>query len=157
MHCYHTAVRGITGNSLEPRSRHSDSVTRSRPSARASTPKPRSPRPRCDRGRANGREPRAHLFVFLQVAAPRERLVAVLARVRVGGVADVGRDTGCRGGRDVRRRPAVVTAVMVDRCGTWPAVAGGAAVRRRVLLRHGRAPRRRGLLGARLARAAQRF
>lgn len=91
--------------------------------------------------------------MFLQVAAPRERLVAVLARVRVG-VADVGRDGS--GGRDVRRRPAVVTAMMVDR-GTRPAVAGGAAVRRRVVLRHGRAPRRCGLFGARLARAAQRF
>lgn len=125
-----------------------------------------------------------HLFVFLQIAAPGERLVAVLACVRVG-VVHVGR--GRRGGRGVRRRAAsvvvllvllllvllvlvlmllvvllllllvtVVIVVIVDR-GTGPAVARGAAVRGRVVLRHGRAPRRSRLFGAHLARAAQRF
>lgn len=122
-----------------------------------------------------------HLFVFLQIAASGERLVAVLACVRVG-VVHVGR--GRRGGRGVRRRAAsvvvllvllllvllvlmllvlvlvllvtVVIVVIVDR-GTGPAVARGAAVRGRVVLRHGRAPRRSRLFGAHLARAAQRF
>lgn len=120
-----------------------------------------------------------HLFVFLQVAAPGKRLVAVLTRVRVGfvgvGVGRRGRGCGCshRGrGRGVRGRAtvlvavavvtpvvmiAVVVVVMMVDCGTGPAVARGAAVRRRVFLRHGRAPRRGGLLGAHLARAAEGF
>lgn len=102
-----------------------------------------------------------HLFVFLEIAASGKRLVAVLARVRVGVVrVGCGRGHGGRGSRDrvVRgRRPVtVVTAMMVDR-GTGPAVGGGAAVGRRVVLGHGRTPRRSGLLGAHLARAAQRF
>jgi len=112
--------------------------------------------------------------VFFQIAAPWKRLVAVLARVWVG-VVDVGNggSGGCRG-RDVRRRSVVVTmlllllllvvvvvvvvmvVVLVDR-GTGPAVVGGAAVWRRVVLRHGRAPRRSGLFRAHLTRAAQRF
>lgn len=76
--------------------------------------------------------------MFLQVAAAGKRLVAVLACVRVS----VG------GGHGVRRA--------VDRR-TVPAVGRGAAVRGRVVLRHGRTPRRSGLFGAHFASAAQRF
>lgn len=114
----------------------------------------------------------AHLFVFFEVATPGKRLIAVLARVRVG-VSGVGGDgCGCGGccggggGRGVRRRRTVTVVaavvvltlmvVAVDR-GARPAVGRGAAVRRRVVLRHGRAPRRRGLFGAHLAGATQRF
>lgn len=106
--------------------------------------------------------------MFFKVAAPGKRFVAVLARVRVG-VVGVGRYGCCgggsrRGGRGVRRRRTTVMVmvvvlmvmVVVER-GTGPAVARGAAVRRRVILRHGRAPRRCRLFGAHLARAAQRF
>jgi len=103
-----------------------------------------------------------HLFVFFQVASPGKRLVAVLACVRVGvsgvrcGCNSGDGSSGSGAGSGVRRRTAVAIASVVDR-GTGPAVARGAAVRRRVVLRHGRAPRRSCLFGARLARATQCF
>jgi len=107
-------------------------------------------------------ETETHLFVFFQVAASGKRLVAVLACVWVGvGGVGCGCDSGDGGsgsgtGRCVRRWTAVAIASVVDR-GTGPAVARGAAVRRRVVLRYGRTPRRSCLFGARLARAAQCF
>lgn len=105
-------------------------------------------------------ETETHLFVFFQVTASGKRLVAVLACVWVGvGGVGCGCDSGDGGsgtGRCVRRWTAVAIASVVDR-GTGPAVARGAAVRRRVVLRYGWTPRWSCLFGARLARATQCF